>query len=198
MTPRCVQAIVSEASALAQQLEERARESLIGLNGLLDALQQYPGRKTVVVVSGGMARERSTRRSHRHRRRGRRPRRTSRTRQRGHLLRSTSTPACRVPTRRRPAGSATCAHSHESGPCRRSCSMNSRSASGGALLPVNVGAGDIALSRVLRETSAYYLLGVEPNPADRDGKAHRLRVRVDQRGATIRSRQWVVLPKAGG
>ena len=53
--PGCLQAIVSEASALAQQLEERARESLNGLNGLLDALQQYPGRKTVVVMSGGMA-----------------------------------------------------------------------------------------------------------------------------------------------
>jgi hypothetical protein len=62
---------------------------------------------------------------------------------------------------------------------------------------VNVGAGEMALDRVLRETSAYYLLGVEPGSTERDGKAHRLRVRVNQRGATVRSRQWVVLPKPG-
>ena len=67
-------------------------------------------------------------------------------------------------------------------------------ASGGALLPVTVGT-ETALSRVLRETSAYYLLGVEPTAADRDGKAHQLRVKVNLRGATVRSRLWVVLPK---
>jgi hypothetical protein len=67
-------------------------------------------------------------------------------------------------------------------------------ASGGALLPVTVGS-ETALSRVLRETSAYYLLGVEPAAADRDGKAHQLRVKVNLRGATVRSRLWVVLPK---
>jgi hypothetical protein len=65
-------------------------------------------------------------------------------------------------------------------------------ASRGALLPVAVGA-ETALDRVLRETSAYYLLGVEPSNVDRDGKAHELRVKVSQRGAIVRSRQWVVL-----
>ena len=68
-------------------------------------------------------------------------------------------------------------------------------ASGGSLLPVLVGSGETALDRVLRETSAFYLLGVEPASADRDGRAHRLTVKVSQRGATVRSRQWVVLPK---
>ena len=69
-------------------------------------------------------------------------------------------------------------------------------ASGGTLLNALVDAGDVALARVLRETSAYYLLGVEPANLDRDGRAHRLRVRVHGRGVTVRSREWVVLRKS--
>jgi len=47
---------------------------------------------------------------------------------------------------------------------------------------------------VLRETSAYYLLGVEPATADRDGRPRELRVKVHRRGVSVRSRQWVVIP----
>jgi hypothetical protein len=68
-------------------------------------------------------------------------------------------------------------------------------ASGGALLRVLLGGGDVALSRVLRETSSHYLLGVEPADVDRDGKLRELRVRVARSGATIRARSWVVVPK---
>ena len=46
----CLEAIVSEAGALAQNLEERVRLTLNGLTELLDALEQYPGRKTVVLL----------------------------------------------------------------------------------------------------------------------------------------------------
>jgi len=69
------------------------------------------------------------------------------------------------------------------------------SASGGTLLTALVGPGDIALDRVLRETSAFYLLGVEPADMDRDGRTHKLSVKVNVKGATIRSRNWVVLRK---
>ena len=62
------------------------------------------------------------------------------------------------------------------------------------MMRVVVGAGENALSQILRETSAYYLLGVAPDPADRDGRTHRLRVKVDAKGATVRSRIWVHVP----
>lgn len=68
------------------------------------------------------------------------------------------------------------------------------SAAGGNRIYVPVGGGGFALDRVLRESSAYYLLGVEPAEADRDGKARELRVKVDRRGVTVRSRQWVLVP----
>ena len=66
-------------------------------------------------------------------------------------------------------------------------------AAGGLL--IRVGQDSMAgWQQVLRETSAYYLLGVQPEQTDRDGRLHTLRVKVDRRGATVRSRSWVVVP----
>ena len=39
------------------------------------------------------------------------------------------------------------------------------------------------------------MLGVEPEDRDRDGRAHRIQVKVKQQGTTVRSRQLVVVPK---
>jgi hypothetical protein len=64
------------------------------------------------------------------------------------------------------------------------------------MLRVEAGNGDHAFDRVLRETSAYYLLGVEPAFEDRDGKAHFLRVEVERRGSTVRHRTQVLVPRA--
>ncbi len=47
----------------------------------------------------------------------------------------------------------------------------------------------------LMETSAYYLLGVEPATADRDGRLRELKVAVREPGVTVRHRTWVIVPK---
>jgi VWFA-related protein len=70
-------------------------------------------------------------------------------------------------------------------------------AAGGSLIRVTAGNGQTAFTRILGETSAYYLLGVEPIAADRDGRPHELRVRVNDRGVTVRGRSWVVIPRPG-
>jgi VWFA-related protein len=64
---------------------------------------------------------------------------------------------------------------------------------GGALLRVVTGNPELAFTRVIRETSGYYLLGVEPAEADRDSRPRELEVRVDtdQRGSIVRARKWV-------
>jgi VWFA-related protein len=67
---------------------------------------------------------------------------------------------------------------------------------GGALLRVLVDDGAQAFTRIVRETSAYYLLGVEPADADRTGRARQIKVKVRTRGLTVRARQWVVVPRA--
>jgi len=61
-----------------------------------------------------------------------------------------------------------------------------------------VGTADRAFDRLASEISAYYLLGVEQSPSDRDGKNHRIDVSVQRRGVTLRSRQAFVLDPTGG
>jgi hypothetical protein len=54
---------------------------------------------------------------------------------------------------------------------------------------------DVAFDRVLRETSAYYLLGVEVSEDDRDGRPHAIGVKVKRKGAEVRSRAEVIIPR---
>jgi len=67
--------------------------------------------------------------------------------------------------------------------------------SGGTLLTVLSGRGEAAFDQILRETSAYYVLGVEPAEADRDGKAKQLTVKVNHPGAGVQGSRWVTVPK---
>ncbi|HOG27633.1 MAG TPA: VWA domain-containing protein [Vicinamibacterales bacterium] len=66
---------------------------------------------------------------------------------------------------------------------------------GGTLIRVVAGA-DHAFDRVQRETAAEYLLGVEPAQSDRDGRPHRIAVKVAVDGAEVRSRRELVLAAA--
>jgi VWFA-related protein len=68
---------------------------------------------------------------------------------------------------------------------------------GGSMQRVAFGDGSPAFNRVISETSAYYLLGVEPAADDRDGRPHELKVKVQDKRANIRGRSWVVVPKSG-
>jgi len=192
----CMEAIVSEAAALAQHLEERVTQSLNGLATLLGELGELPGRKTVVLLSGGMAVSD---------RPGGRVDIGNEAKQLGEQAAHANATiyALHVDTGLSKSYSAQSRRARDSASLERERRLSGRlldefaGASGGTLLSVLVGGGDIALDRVLRETSAYYLLGVEPANIDRDGRAHRLNVKVNQRGATVRSRQWVVLTKVG-
>jgi hypothetical protein len=68
---------------------------------------------------------------------------------------------------------------------------------GGAVFRVYGTSPDVAFDRVLRETSAHYLLGVDAGTQDRDGQARAIRVRVKRGGAQVRSRTSVIMPRAG-
>lgn len=65
---------------------------------------------------------------------------------------------------------------------------------GGTLVHVEPGSEDRAFQRILRETSAYYLMGVEPLDRDRDGRQHFISVRAKVQGAEVRSRRTVRIP----
>lgn len=53
----------------------------------------------------------------------------------------------------------------------------------------SIGTGSNAFSRIAREMTAYYLLSVEPDEKDRDGRAHDIRVEVAREGLTVRARR---------
>jgi hypothetical protein len=60
---------------------------------------------------------------------------------------------------------------------------------------VEAGTPDYVFDRVLKETTSYYALGVEPADEDRDGKPHYIRVKTTAGSVTVRSRVQVFIPK---
>ena len=74
---------------------------------------------------------------------------------------------------------------------------NTTAAAGGTMLLVT-GDFEPQLDLVSRELGGSYLLGVEVDRADRDGRPHRVEVRVNRPGLTIRARkQYVIAPAPG-
>lgn len=69
------------------------------------------------------------------------------------------------------------------------------SASRGALFNV-IGAGTGVFKQIESELAGYYLLGVESNPGDRDGRSHSVRIEVKRKGLTVRSRPAVMTADA--
>jgi VWFA-related protein len=59
-----------------------------------------------------------------------------------------------------------------------------------------IGTGQTLFERIESELSGYYLLGVESEPRDRDGKSHSIRVDVPRRGAQVRQRRQVLNAKS--
>jgi hypothetical protein len=66
---------------------------------------------------------------------------------------------------------------------------------GGTVIRVRGTSPDIAFDRIMRETSAYYVLGVDCAEEDRDGRPHPIRVATKRKGAELRSRNQVIIPR---
>ena len=67
---------------------------------------------------------------------------------------------------------------------------------GGTFLEVNTSA-NFAIDRLVREMSSHYLLGVEVEDVDRDGKPHLITVKTNAKDSYVRNRASVVIPKPG-
>jgi VWFA-related protein len=190
--PHCARTIQLESQAAAMQFEMQVSQSLAGLRHLFNGLKDLEGRKTLVIVSGGLfTSDRADGRAMMTtdiRWLGREAARSNTSIYVLHIDWSfieTFSAGRRgaVETFARDASQTAAGLEHFA------------DAGGGAYLRIETGAGERGFDRVIRENSAYYLLGVVPEPADRDGEAHRIQVRVrGQRGATVRSRATVVIP----
>jgi len=194
---QCRLHVVSEAKTLAMFDEAQSGQRIGALRSMLSSLAENPRRKTIVLVSTGMA---TTDRP------GARPDLEDLGLVIGQDAASANSTIYTLFVDSRRSIMASAAGRRNPRPYdnhARDSALQSRAldqivaASGGALFTVAQGGGEFAFNRILAETSAAYLLGVEPEPSDRDGRARQLRVRVNtgQRGTAVRARSWVVVPR---
>jgi VWFA-related protein len=190
----CRGLVTAESHGMAMSFEGQVAQSLGGLRRLFAALRQDPERKTVVLVSGGLlAADRV----------GARPDVSG-------LIANVREDAARagatIYVLHLDSSFLEAFSAANGGPLQTSL-LRDQSATagglerlagtaGGTLLRVEPGGEERAFDRVLRETSAYYLLGVEPDSRDRDGRPHVISVKVKVRGADVRSRRTVIIPAA--
>jgi VWFA-related protein len=191
----CVQAnprqVLTEATGLASYLEMEVTRSVEGLRGLVRGLARVPGRKILVLVSGGLY---------------------SSDRVVGRRVSSGST----IHTLTHDAAAANLElyvlhldwsflesfaeqNITASGYYRNSDIAETgldilASDLGGDVTRVRGTNPDFAFNQVLTKTSAYYLLGVEPADEDRDGKPHPIKVKAKRRGVEVLSHTEVTIP----
>jgi VWFA-related protein len=65
---------------------------------------------------------------------------------------------------------------------------------GGKMLNLT-GSADTAFGRVLRESSAYYVAQIDPQPSDRSGRSQQLEIRVKRPGVDVRARPQITFAK---
>jgi VWFA-related protein len=189
--PYCRQELLQDAARVTDALEQQGMLTINGLHGALDMIASLPGRKTFIVVSAGLPM-------------------SNRTMGRPNLGAETD----RISRR---AASANVnlyvlymnVHfmqffSPAYGKINRTVYDDVTffgyglekfaDSGGGSFFQVEVDS-DPFVNRVLRETSARYVLTVATDPSDRDGKEHVIRVTTSARGATIRHRKVLSIPR---
>jgi hypothetical protein len=189
----CFDKVITEVEQAAVILEQNALQAISGLESLLQVLQATPERKTVLLLSAGMP---MTDRGG-----GGRPNLGNALKRIGEQAAYANATVHVVAFER----SSDQTFSLESRRLREA-SIRTRGIltraleefsqpSGGLLLMSETGAGEAQIDRLLTETSAFYLLGIEPDTKDRDGRPHKVQVKVRDRAATVRSRQLVIVPR---
>ncbi|HEX6976586.1 MAG TPA: VWA domain-containing protein [Vicinamibacterales bacterium] len=187
----CSRRVRGEAQSFATFYEAQVAQSLNGLYQLFQALARIPQKKTVVLVSGGLiANDRP----------GGRPNLNAETTNVGRAaaLANINLFVLHMDSSFLDAYSS---GTRVSSSLMSDTAMTARGlemiagAGGGSVVRVEAGTADAALERLTRETSVYYLLGLEVTDAERDGRVHSIQVRVKQRGAIVRNRTGVVIPR---
>lgn len=187
----CPKEVQTDALMQAIALEMRVTQSLAGLRALIDGLAQVPSRKTLVLVSGGLPVS------------DRAGGRVSFSLDLSWVGRAAAASNTNVYALHFDSAflDSYSVRGTASASSLRDASLFAAgleriaAAAGGEMFRIETGFGDSAFARVLRETSAHYLLGVEVAESDRDGQAKSIRVRVNRRGVTVRSRTMVVVPR---
>jgi VWFA-related protein len=186
----CVRRVDAAAPQMVTQLEAQAKRSVLGLQSAVDAVAGIAGPKTLVILSAGLIPSGSPRFDVRAE-----VQRVAQTAASANtriyvlhlamsVLQAFSADRLKAP------GTAFDDEASLASGLQMLAGM-----SAGTLFTVSAGA-DAAFERVARETSAAYVLGLEPEQGDRDGKPHRIQVRVRIPNTTVRSRESFIVPAA--
>ena len=178
----CPEQVEQESRALAQQAHTQARISLSALESLVASLKDIPGPKSIVLLSEGMIAD---------------PRRVdlARLTAEAQLARVTiyalhlEVPAFEAADDR---VSPTLVRDRQ---VRGDGLARVAGTARGAVFRM-VGDDPRPFARIARELSGYYLLAFEPLDAERDGRPHRIRVRLSRGRGELRARPAFVLPVA--
>jgi VWFA-related protein len=196
--PYCRQRFITDVSGQALYFEGQATASLGMLRTIVANMSSLEGRKTLILISGGMLASDGT---------GGRP-------DLGELGIQVGKEAAKgnttiytlyIETNLTERFSAQTRSSDRSlANWSRDSSIQGRwleqfsGAAGGALFTVQVGNAERALERIKTELTSYYLLGVEPADEDRDGRTHEVSVKTTESNVTVRGRRWVMVPRRSG
>jgi VWFA-related protein len=173
----CRQNVELQAKQQAQDSKQEGDQTLNGLRALFTGLRSIEGPKTLILISEGFVLSDP-----------------GLTIELGSLAAAarTSIYALRLDT---PLFDASAAHAPvDAFGDRQTQSAGLETLAGaarGALFNVT-GTGTALFERIESELAGYYLLGVESDPKDRDGKPHPIRVDVPRRGAIVRSRRQIL------
>jgi len=190
----CRQELLQDAAVITDALEQQGMLTINGLHGALDMIASLPGRKTFIVVSAGLPM-------------------SNRTMGRPNLGAETDRIARRAASANvnlyvfymnvhfmqffSPAYGKINHTIYDDVSFFGYGLEKFADSGGGSFFQVEVDS-DPFVNRVMRETSARYILTVAIEPADRDGKEHIIRVTTQARGATIRHRKILTVPKERG
>ena len=189
----CGRTVENEVNELVSLLELQAARSLHGLREVVDTLKALEGRKTVVVLSAGIPTgDRSGGRLYM---RSDAMQLGKDAQMAGILLYTLHLNTAFLDAFSPDAPSSQQTAMREASIYARGLDMFNGYA-GGTFFEVNTSANS-AIDRLVREMSSHYLLGVQVEEADRDGRPHLIQVKVNQKDSSVRNRASVVIPKRG-
>lgn len=178
----CATAVIPEAIQMAQQMETETRMSLLSLKDFLDGIAGVDGPKSVIFLSGQLINFNDTFQDL-----GEVARAASASRAQLYVLQPDH-PTFAVTGRDEPPTIEKDLDLQKEG------LQDLATRTGGVFRTIS-GNGESTYVQIADETSAYYLLGFEPTPGERDGKLHKIELTTTRKGVTVRTRPGFVIDK---
>ncbi len=179
----CMADLESEATLTAMQLRQQSRASIRSLAALFEALAAIDGPKTVLLLTEALWAEDATQ-------------------VRGLADRAAASRATlyvlqiETPTMPDASVERSSASAVDDRELRGSALDALAGLARGTVFRVG-GAGEGVYDRIARELSGHYLLRLEPEPTDRDGRDHAVRVSTTRQGLQVRARGRLRIPPPG-